>query len=97
MFTTAGSTLLTIEAKELDDGTGSGTARGVAPDAENDKDFMADTRPEMTVPIMIPTVSVKATNTDAMILRRRAQPKISRTFLLLFCRQPPTAAPKRKV
>src|SRR6266849_3284909 len=73
MFTTAGSTRLTIDAKVLDDGTGSGTARAVAVVPANPRLFVAETRPDTTEPIKIPTVSVNATNTPASILRRRAQ------------------------
>src|SRR5260370_17153341 len=79
MFTTAGSTRLTIEAKELDEGTGSGTVRAVAVVPGNPKPFVAETRPETTDPIRIPTVNVNATNTAARILRRRAQLKSSLT------------------
>ena len=79
MFTTAGSTRLTIPAKELDDGTGSGTVSAVAVVPENPRLFIADTRPETTDPIKIPTVSVNATNTAASILRRRVQLKSSLT------------------
>src|SRR6266436_5703137 len=79
MFTTAGSTRLTIPAKELDDGIGSGTARAVAVVPENPILFIAETRPETTDPIRMPTASVNATNTAASILRRRAQLKSSLT------------------
>src|SRR6266849_2956971 len=79
MFTTAGSTRLTIDAKELDDGTGSGTARAVAVVPENPELFIAETRPETTDPIRMPTASVNATNTPASILRRRDQLNISLT------------------
>src|SRR5260370_17230506 len=79
MFTTAGSTRLTIEAKELDEGTGSGTVRAVAVVPGNPKPLVAETRPETTDPIRIPTVSVNATNAAASILRRRAQLKSSLT------------------
>src|SRR2546429_2740470 len=79
MFTTAGSTRLTIPAKELDVGIGSGTARAVAVVPENPILFIAETRPETTDPIRIPTASVNATNTAASILRRRAQLNISFT------------------
>src|SRR5258708_24019966 len=79
MFTTAGSTLLTIAANELDAGIGSGTANAVAVVPGNPSPFIAETRPETTDPIKIPTVSVNATNTAASILRRRAQLKSSLT------------------
>src|SRR5437867_12976963 len=79
MFTTAGSTRLTIAANELDAGIGSGTANAVAVVPGNPRLFIAETRPETTDPIRIPTVSVNATNTAASILRRRAQLKSSLT------------------
>src|SRR6266852_9545745 len=84
MFTTAGSTRFTIEAKELDEGTGSGTVRAVAVVPGNPRLFIAETRPETTDPIKIPTVSVNATNTAASILRRRAQLKSSLTCSPMF-------------
>src|SRR5258708_38618692 len=73
MFTTAGSTLLTIAANELDAGIGSGTANAVAVVPGNPSPFIAETRPETSDPIKIPTLSVNATNTAESILRRRAQ------------------------
>src|SRR5229473_5880218 len=73
IFTTAGSTRLTIDANELDDGITSGTDSGVAVVPANPKLFIAETRPETTDPIKIPTTSVNATKTLARILRRRAQ------------------------
>jgi hypothetical protein len=73
MFTTAGSTLLTIDANELDAGIGSGTVSGVALVPANIPDFIAETRPDTTEPINMPTASVKATNTVASIFRRLAQ------------------------
>jgi hypothetical protein len=73
MFTTAGSTRFTIPEKELDDGIGSGTASGVALVPANAALFTADTRPETTDPIIIPTNSVKATKNAAIIFLRRAQ------------------------
>src|SRR5712664_3581153 len=79
MFTTAGSTRLTIDAKELDEGTGSGTVSAVAVVPENPILFIAETRPETTDPIRMPTARVNATNTAASILRRRAQLKSSLT------------------
>src|ERR1700682_964526 len=79
MFTTAGSTRLTIDAKELDEGTGSGTVSAVAVVPENPRLFVAETRPETTDPIIIPTASVNATKMAASILRRRAQLKSSLT------------------
>src|SRR5580704_11694272 len=77
MFTTAGSTRFTMPEKELADGMGSGTASGVA--FVPLKVFIAETRPEITEPIMIPVTSVNATKNDASILRRRAQLKSSFT------------------
>src|SRR5258708_39670136 len=80
MFTTAGSTRLTIDANELDEGTGSGTVSAVAVVPVNPRLFVAATRPETTDPIRIPTASVNATNTAASIFRRRAQLKSSLTW-----------------
>src|SRR5579863_9142815 len=77
MLTTAGSTRFTIVENELAEGMGSGTTRGVAFVPLND--FIAETRPEITEPIMIPVTSVNATKNDAMIFRRRAQLKSSFT------------------
>src|SRR5271154_1928839 len=77
ILTTAGSTRFTIPEKELAEGMGSGTDRCAASVPLND--FMAETWPEITEPIMIPTTSVNATKNDAMILRRRAQLKSSLT------------------
>src|SRR6476646_9737246 len=77
MFTTAGSTRFTIPEKELGEGIGSGTASRAASVPPND--FIAETRPEMTEPIMIPRTRVNATKNDARYLRRRAQLKISFT------------------
>src|SRR5580765_7799123 len=74
MFTTAGSTRFTIDANEFDDGIASGITKGVAPLAENDIDFIADVRPETTVPINIPTTSVSATKSAATVFSLRAQP-----------------------
>src|SRR5258708_2536112 len=79
MFTTAGSTRLTIDANELDEGTGSGTVSAVAVVPVNPRLFVAATRPETTDPIRIPPASVNATNTAASIFRRRAQLKSSLT------------------
>src|SRR6266852_9821741 len=84
IFTTAGSTRFTMLANELEDGTGSGTARGVALAPENGSVFIADTRPEITDPINIPTVKVNATKAAAKILRRLAQPKSSFTCSPIF-------------
>ena len=63
----------------VDDGTGSGTDRAVAVVPENPRLFIAETRPETTDPIRMPTASVNATNTPASILRRRDQLNISLT------------------
>src|SRR5271163_2965396 len=79
MLTTAGSTRFTIPEKELEDGTGSGTTSGVALVPEKLSAFMADTRPETTVPIIMPAANVSATNAVAKILRLRAQPTNSFT------------------
>ncbi len=73
MLTTAGSTRFTMEANEAPEGIGSGTASGVALVPAKENAFIAETRPETTEPIRMPTVSVSATNAEAKILRRRAQ------------------------
>src|SRR5580693_263087 len=96
ILTTAGSTRFTMVEKELAEGIGSGTVRGVAFVPLND--FIAETRPEITEPIMIPVTSVNATKNDAMILRRRAQLKSSFTCspmsLLLDFPAAPVCEPK---
>src|SRR5882757_9660943 len=79
MFTTAGSTRFTIDANEFDAGIGSGTAKAVAEVPANPRLFIAETRPETTDPIRIPTARVSATNIPESILRRRAQLKSSLT------------------
>src|SRR5258708_38423360 len=79
IFTTAGSTRLTIDANELEDGMASGIASGVAPLAENAIVLIAAVRPETTEPIKIPTISVSATNKAAMVFSRRDQLTISFT------------------
>src|SRR5208282_2452279 len=79
IFTTAGSTRVTIELNELDDGMGSGSASGVAFVPANDNAFIADTLPDITVPIRMPTISVAATSPATTILRRRVQSTISLT------------------
>src|SRR5277367_5556596 len=98
MLTTAGSTRFTIPEKELEDGTGSGTTSGVAFVPEKLSAFMAETRPETTVPIIMPAASVSDTNTVAKILRLRAQPTNSFTcspiVRLLFLLGPQTRFPK---
>jgi hypothetical protein len=68
-----------MDANEFEDGIGSGTARAVAVVPANPKFFIAETRPETTDPIRMPTPSVNITNTDTTILRRRAQLKSSFT------------------
>src|SRR5262245_46084177 len=73
MFTTAGSTRLTIEANEFDDGMASGMGSGVAPLPANVIVFMAEVWPETIVPIKIPTTRVSATNKPAMAFSRRTQ------------------------
>src|SRR5258708_33273598 len=73
MFTTAGSTRVTMDANELEDGMASGMASGVAPLPANAMLFMAEVRPDTTVPIRIPITSVSATNNPATIFSRRAQ------------------------
>src|ERR1700730_494005 len=97
MFTTAGSTRFTIPEKELEEGIGSGTANGVALVPANAVFFTADTRPETTDPIMIPTNSVRHTKNAAIIFLRRAQLKISFTcspiLKLLWCH---TGVPSRR-
>ncbi len=94
MFTTAGSTRFTIDANEFDAGIGSGTAKAVAEVPANPRLFIAETRPETTDPIRIPTAKVKATNTPASILRRLAQLISSLTCSPMFAAplvQAPTA------
>src|SRR5215471_6012038 len=74
MFTTAGSTRFTIEAKLLEDGTGSGRISGLAEAAPvNENDRIAETFPETTVPIKMPTESVAAMSPAATYVRRRVQ------------------------
>src|ERR1700730_3857357 len=83
IFTTAGCTLETMEAKALDNCTGSGIASGVAsvPAAGCD----ATTRPEATVPITMPMANVTVTNRVARILRFCAQAANSRSCIpMLF-------------
>src|SRR5271154_3991769 len=98
MLTTAGSTRFTIPENELEDGTGSGTVSGVALVPEKFSAFMAETRPETTVPIMMPAASVSDKKTAARILRLRAQPTKSFTcspiVRLLFLLGPQTRFPK---
>ena len=64
---------------ELDEGMGSGSASGVAFVPAKENAFMAETLPEITVPIRMPTTSVAATNPATTNLRRRVQSTISRT------------------
>src|ERR1700687_2633069 len=80
MFTTAGSTRLTIPEKELEDGIGSGRARGVALVPANEKLRMAETLPETIVPIKIPMTRVAVMATVATTLRRRVQSTRLRTW-----------------
>ena len=84
MFTTAGSTRLTMDANELEEGTGSGTVRAVAVVPPNPKLFIAEVRPETTEPIRMPIPSVKATKKAARIFLRRAQLKSSFTCSPIF-------------
>ena len=79
IFTMAGSTRFTIDANVFDEGIASGIAKGAAPLPTNVTDFMAEVRPETTVPIQIPTTSVSATNKVAITFSRRAQPTNLRT------------------
>src|SRR5258706_4295658 len=88
MLTTAGSTRLTTPENEDAEGIGSGTASLVAFVPAKENVFIAETRPETTEPIMMPTTSVHATKKEARILRRRAQSNNSFTccpiILLLY-------------
>src|SRR5205814_5476151 len=84
MFTTAGSTRVTILENEDADGTGSGTASGVAFVPANEKPFIAETCPDTTEPIRTPTPNVSATKKVASTLRRRAQSNISFTCCPIF-------------
>ena len=47
--------------------------------------LIADVRPDTIEPIRMPTNSVRHRNADANSLRRRAQPKISRTCCPIAC------------
>jgi hypothetical protein len=85
MFTTAGSTLFTIDANELEEGIASGMGSSAAPLPANAMDFMADVRPETNVPIRIPKTSVSATNSPATIFSRRAQLTILLTGSPILC------------
>jgi hypothetical protein len=73
MFTTAGSTRLTIAEKEFDDGTGSGNAKGAAFVPANEKVLIAETLPETSVPMKMPITKVAAIDTVAINFRRRVQ------------------------
>src|SRR5262244_976239 len=84
MLTTAGSTRVTIPENELAAGIGSGTPSGVALVPANVSVFIADTLPEMTDPIMMPTTNVSITKTDAAIFLRRAQSNNSFTCSPIF-------------
>src|SRR5208283_2229280 len=74
MFTTAGSTRLTIDEKLFEEGIGSGntSAEAELPPVK-EKDRMAETFPETTVPIRIPTVRVAAIKPAATYVRRGVQ------------------------
>src|SRR5579864_5940158 len=78
MLTTAGSTRLTMAEKLFEEGTGSGRASGAAEVPANENDRMAETFPETTVPIRMPTESVAAINPAATYVRRLVQ------FTLVF-------------
>src|ERR1700676_2145597 len=83
IFTTAGCTLVTMEAKALDNCTGSGIASGVASEPTAGCD--APTWTEIMVPINIPMANVMVTNRVATILRFRAQAANSRSCMpILF-------------
>jgi hypothetical protein len=76
MFTTAGSTRLTIPENELEEGMGSGKASGAALVPANEKLCIAETLPFTSVPIKIPITRVAAIDTVAIIFRRRVQSAI---------------------
>ena len=63
---------------ELDEGMGSGSASGVAFVPANENAFMAETLPEITVPIRMPTTSVAATNPATSDL---ATPRVQSTII----------------
>src|SRR5258708_1200879 len=73
MLTTAGSTRLTMAEKLLEEGIGSGRASGVAEEPANENDRMAETFPETTVPIRMPTERVAAISPAATYVRRLVQ------------------------
>src|SRR5205807_5567556 len=84
-----GSTRFTMPANELEDGIESGTTSGV-PLPANEKFFIADVLPEISVPIRIPTTSVNAIDNPAIHFFCRFDAATSRTWslicsLLLFC------------
>src|SRR5258707_11739326 len=73
IVTTAGSTRLTMAEKLLEEGMGSGRASGVAEEPANENDRMAETLPETTVPIRMPTERVAAISPAATYVRRLVQ------------------------
>ncbi len=70
---------MTIELNEFDEGIGSGSASGVAFVPAKENAFIAETFPEITVPIRMPTTSVAVTNPATTIFRRLVQSTISLT------------------
>src|SRR4029077_16637813 len=91
MFTTAGSTRVTIDENELAAGIGSGKPSGLALVPANvESVFIADTLPLTTDPIKMPTARVSTTDKDARIFLRRVQadiPLTSSISFLLLCPQ----------
>ena|SRR3954447_25130453 len=86
MFTTAGSTRVTIDENELAAGIGSGTPRGLALVPANvDSVFIAETLPLTTDPIRIPTANVSTTDRDARIFLRRVQADFPLTSSISSC------------
>src|SRR5260370_6168054 len=73
MLTTAGSTRFTIPEKLFEDGIGSGRESGAAEVPANENDRMAETFPETTVPIRMPTERVAAISPAATYVRRLVQ------------------------
>src|SRR5579859_113563 len=78
MLTTAGSTRFTIAEKLFDEGIGSGRDSGAAEVPVNVNDRIAETFPETTVPIRMPTERVAAIKPAATYVRRLVQ------FTLVF-------------
>ena len=69
MFTTAGSTRFTMDAKLFEEGITSGIASGLASlAAKSPMLFIAETRPETIVPMRIPTVSVSTRKARERVL-----------------------------